>query len=67
MFTCCCASPALFPPHIEIIAPTVFALYNPTEQVVRVDMREMLTMAAGERAASYDGLQVNTWLRQEYR
>lgn len=27
-------------------------------QVVRVDMREMLTMAAGERAASYDGLQV---------
>lgn len=27
-------------------------------QVARVDMREMLTMAAGERAASYDGLQV---------
>lgn len=28
------------------------------DQVVRLDMREMLTMAAGERAASYDGLQV---------
>lgn len=28
-------------------------------QVVRVDMREMLTMAAGERAANYDGLQVH--------
>ena len=28
-------------------------------QVVRLDMREVLTMAAGERAASYDGLQVS--------
>lgn len=29
------------------------------DQVVRLDMRELLTMAAGERAASYDGLQVS--------
>ena len=27
-------------------------------QIARVDMREILTMAAGERAANYDGLQV---------
>lgn len=30
------------------------------DQVVRLDMREVLTMAAGERAASYDGLQVSS-------
>ena len=34
-------------------------------QVVRVDMREILTMAAGERATTFDGLQVRPPLSQE--